>query len=343
MRVLTFTLAALVGLSLAANAPLLQQQCSWGASLAARLRGGSCEVAPAEEPSLFGRVQTWHPVLLALLGTTFGWFMTALGAAGVVIHQLGLAEKEYRKVLDFMLGISGGVMTAASYWSLLAPALEFAEAQGWAELSYVPVALGFLSGGVLLQWTDTWLSRMQGSGVEEFDLYKGLAVSKKGVKVSKKDRVAQFRKMLLLIIAITIHNFPEGMAVGVAFGAIGVSPGATLGGAITLALGIGIQNFPEGLAVSMPLMREGVPPLKAFWYGQLSGLVEPVGGVLGAAFVQYCRPMLPYTMSLAAGAMIFVVCDSMVPEMQAHGNKALAMQGLMLGFVLMMCLDVALG
>ena len=180
----------------------------------------------------------------------------------------------------------------------------------------------------------------------------------------------------MLIIAITIHNFPEGMAVGVAFGAIGSAPGATFGSAASLALGIGIQNFPvraemqpartqaractqplqlssdaclaclasqEGLAVSMPLMREGVSPLKAFWYGQLSGLVEPLGGVLGAAFVHYCRPMLPYTMSLAAGAMIFVVCDSLVPEMQAHGNKGLAMQGLMLGFVIMMILDVALG
>ena len=133
------------------------------------------------------------------------------------------------------------------------------------------------------------------------------------------------------------------MAVGVAFGAIGTAPGATFGSAVSLAIGIGIQNFPEGLAVSMPLMREGVSPLKAFWYGQLSGLVEPIGGVLGAAFVHYCRPMLPYTMSLAAGAMIFVVCDSLVPEMQAHGNKGLAMQGLMLGFVVMMILDVALG
>ena len=130
---------------------------------------------------------------------------------------------------------------------------------------------------------------------------------------------------------------------GVGFGAIGSARGASFGGAVSLALGIGIQNFPEGLAVSLPLMREGVSPLRAFWYGQLSGIVEPLGGVLGAAFVHYCRPMLPFTMSLAAGAMIFVVCDSLVPEMQAHGNKALAMQGLMLGFVVMMILDVSLG
>jgi zinc transporter ZupT len=205
----------------------------------------------------------------------------------------------------------------------------------------VPVALGFLSGGVLLQATDWWLHRMQGS-LEDLDLYKGLATVNEPA-AGRNGRVSKLRRLLLLIIAITIHNFPEGMAVGVAFGAIGTAPGATFGSAATLALGIGIQNFPEGLAVSMPLLREGVSPLKSFWYGQLSGLVEPIGGVLGAAFVHYCRPMLPYTMSLAAGAMIFVVCDSLVPEMQAHGNKALAMQGVMLGFVMMMILDVALG
>jgi len=190
------------------------------------------------------------------------------------------------------------------------------------------------------------LETMQGS-MEELDLYKGVATNGSGDASTADGKVAsrreKFRRLMLLIIAITIHNFPEGMAVGVAFGAVGSSPGATVGRAITLALGIGIQNFPEGLAVSMPLMREGVSPLSSFWYGQLSGLVEPIGGVLGAAFVHYCRPMLPFTMSLAAGAMIYVVCDSLVPEMQAHGNKALAMQGLMLGFVIMMILDVALG
>ena len=183
---------------------------------------------------------------------------------------------------------------------------------------------------------------------------------------TKERRSQRLRRLMLLIIAITLHNFPEGMAVGatpaaarrrrrpavahslllssgVGFGAIGSARGASFGGAVSLALGIGIQNFPEGLAVSLPLMREGVSPLRAFWYGQLSGIVEPLGGVLGAAFVHYCRPMLPFTMSLAAGAMIFVVCDSLVPEMQAHGNAALAMQGLMLGFVVMMILDVSLG
>ena len=202
----------------------------------------------------------------------------------------------------------------------------------------MPVALGFLCGGLLIQATDRLLDYLKGS-LEELDLYKGLAVGD-GKAASRQQRV---RRLLLLIIAITIHNFPEGMAVGVGFGAIGSTATATYGGASALALGIGIQNFPEGLAVSMPLMREGVPPLKAFWYGQLSGVVEPLGGLLGAAFVQYCRPLLPFTMSLAAGAMIFVVADSLIPEMTAHGNKAAAMQGLMCGFVLMMVLDVALG
>ena len=236
-----------------------------------------------------------------------------------------------------MLGISGGVMIAASFWSLLAPALEHAEIQGWGSHAYVPVACGFICGGALLQLTDALLTKMEG-GLEELDLYKQVATGEE-----KNTRVQRLRRLILLIFAITIHNFPEGMAVGVAFGAIGSTPKATLGGAVSLAIGIGIQNFPEGLAVSLPLMREGISPLRSFWYGQLSGIVEPVGGLLGAAFVHYCKPMLAFTMALAAGAMIFVVADSLVPEMQSHGNKALAMQGMMLGFVIMMVLDVALG
>jgi len=300
-----------------------------------RLRGGDC--ALATDLGRLGALSDWHPVLLALLGTGFGWLMTALGSAAVVIHVLNIPERQYRKVLDFMLGVSGGVMTAASYWSLLAPALEFAENGGWGQHAYLPVAIGFLSGGLLLQASDALLSSMQ-SSLEELDLYKDVAKTE-----ATATRSQRLRRLIMLILAITIHNFPEGMAVGVGFGAVGSTPGATLGGAVSLALGIGIQNFPEGLAVSMPLMREGVSPLKAFWYGQLSGVVEPIGGLIGAAFVHYCKPMLPFTMSLAAGAMIFVVADSLVPEMQAHGNKALAMQGLMLGFVIMMVLDVTLG
>ena len=297
----------------------------------ARLRGGACG------SEMLASLESWDPIMLALLGTGFGWFMTALGSSIVVIHRFGLPERAYRKVLDFSLGVSAGVMIAASYWSLLAPALEFADSQGYGRFSALPVALGFLSGGALLQITDNVMASM-GNQLEELDLYKQVAV-----ETDKVTREQRLRRLLMLIIAITIHNFPEGMAVGVAFGAIGSTPTATLGSAISLALGIGIQNFPEGLAISMPLMREGVSPLRSLWYGQLSGLVEPIGGLLGAAFVTYCKPMLPFTMSLAAGAMIFVVADSLVPEMQAHGNKAVAMQGMMLGFVVMMLLDVTLG
>jgi zinc transporter 11 len=375
MTMLLSTVLLSLAASSGSNKPVLAQRLShcpaeqevsnpqwWPAILG--LRGGSTGVpCPPPPTGLLESVKSWHPVLLAFMGTFFGWFMTALGSAAVAVHYVGLGEQDFRKVLDFMLGVSGGVMTAASYWSLLAPALEFAELQGWGQFSWVPVALGFLSGGVLLQGTDYWLQRMQGS-LGELDLYKGVAVaegssgsgrgSRRSGRKSPSTPTAvtatadaasssRLRRLLMLIIAITIHNFPEGMAVGVAFGAIGTAPGATFASAATLALGIGIQNFPEGLAVSMPLLREGVSPIKSFWYGQLSGLVEPIGGVLGAAFVHYCRPMLPYTMSLAAGAMIFVVCDSLVPEMSAHGNKGLAMQGLMLGFVVMMILDVTLG
>ena len=254
------------------------------------LRGGA---APSSCPTPTGSLplRDWHPVLLALLGTSFGWLMTALGSAAVVVHRLGLPDVTYRKVLDFMLGVSGGVMTAASYWSLLAPALEFAELQGWGDYSYVPVALGFLSGGVLLQATDWLLSRMQGS-LEELDLYRGLAAptvtfakpararsrspSRAGSPAKKSAAASapagaeaarsttKLRRLLMLIIAITIHNFPEGMAVGVAFGAIGSAPGATFGSAASLALGIGLQNFPVRAAspprLAAPPRRPASPP-----------------------------------------------------------------------------------
>ena len=245
------------------------QASSWYLSL----RGGASPPCPRVP------IKEWHPVLLAFLGTSFGWLMTALGSASVIVHRLDLPEATYRKVLDFMLGVSGGVMMAASYWSLLAPALEFAELQGWGDFSYAPVALGFLSGGAILQGTDWWLTKVQGS-LEELDLYRDVAAgpkvihydeplkkgkskrstspakprssssspSSKAVSSSSSKegpgRVTKLRRLLMLIIAITIHNFPEGMAVGVAFGAIGSAPGATFGSAASLALGIGIQNFP---------------------------------------------------------------------------------------------------
>ena len=262
-----------------------------------------------------------HPVLQAFLATCFTWFLTALGAAGVFFTRT--VDK---KILDPMLGFAGGVMIAASYWSLLAPALEMAEQQG--QIAWVPAAVGFLLGGVCLRLVDRFLPHLH--------LYAPIEEAE-GISTT-------WRRTTLLILAITLHNIPEGLAVGVAFGAVAAGiPAATLPAAIALAMGIGIQNFPEGMAVAMPLRREGISRFKSFWYGQLSGLVEPVAGVLGAAAVLVARPILPYALAFAAGAMIFVVVEEVVPESQASGNADLATMGLMVGFTVMMILDVALG
>ena len=265
--------------------------------------------------------QSLHPVLQALLATTFTWAMTALGAASVF-----LAKDVSRKVLDWMLGFAGGVMIAASYWSLLAPAI--AMSAGRAIPNWFPAAAGFLLGGVFLRGIDRILPHLHlGFPVEEAE----------GIKTT-------WQRSTLLILAITLHNIPEGLAVGVAFGAIVAGlPSATLAAAIALAIGIGIQNFPEGLAVSMPLRREGISRLRSFWYGQLSGVVEPLAGVLGAAAVIFARPLLPYALGFAAGAMIFVVVEEVVPESQRGGHADLATMGAMIGFVIMMVLDVAFG
>jgi ZIP family zinc transporter len=261
------------------------------------------------------------PILQALLGTCFTWFVTALGASAVFFFTT-----ISRKVLDGMLGFAAGVMTAASFWSLLAPAIDLSEEMGLTP--WVPPLIGFLLGGGSLRLVDKILPH----------LHVGLPVSEaEGIHTS-------WRKSILLVLAITLHNFPEGLAVGVAFGAVAADiPSATLAGAVALAIGIGLQNFPEGLAVSVPLRREGLSRLKSFWYGQLSGVVEPIGGVLGAAAVLVMRPLLPYALAYAAGAMIFVVVEDAVPESQLSGNTDIATLGAMLGFAVMMTLDVALG
>ena len=266
-------------------------------------------------------MESLHPVLQALLGTCFTWGVTALGAAMVFVRK-----DLSRKVLDGMLGFAGGVMIAASYWSLLAPAIEMAE--GKALPAWVPATVGFLLGGVFLRVADRLLPHLHiGFPLEEAE----------GVKTT-------WQRTTLLILAITLHNVPEGLAVGVAFGAVAAGlPSATLGGAIALALGIGIQNFPEGLAVSMPLRRTGMSQLKSFWYGQLSGMVEPMAGVIGAIAVITAEAILPYALAFAAGAMIFVVIEEVIPESQRGGNTDLATLGGMLGFAVMMLLDVALG
>ena len=266
-------------------------------------------------------LQTIHPVIQALLATCFTWAVTALGAAAVF-----MAKDISRKILDGMLGFAGGVMIAASYWSLLAPAIKMSEGKDIP--AWFPAVVGFLVGGIFLRGVDKILPHLHlGFPTEEAE----------GIKTS-------WRRSTLLISAITLHNIPEGLAVGVAFGAVAAgSPSATLGAAIALALGIGIQNFPEGLAISMPLRREGMSRLKSFWYGQLSGIVEPIAGVIGAAAVIVAQPILPYALGFAAGAMIFVVVEEVIPEAQRGGNTDLATMGAMIGFAVMMVLDIAFG
>jgi ZIP family zinc transporter len=261
------------------------------------------------------------PIYQALIATLFTWFMTALGS-GLVFFFKSIN----RKVLDAMLGFAAGVMIAASYWSLLAPAIEMAEESSLP--SWIPATSGFLLGGGFLWLIDKLLPHLHpGFPKEEAE----------GVSTS-------WQRSVLLVLAITIHNIPEGLAVGVAFGALAADlPSATLGGAIALALGIGIQNFPEGTAVSVPLRREGLSRLKSFWYGQLSGVVEPVAGVLGAVAVIFMRPILPYALAFAAGAMIYVVVEELIPESQLEKHTDVATVGAMLGFAVMMTLDVALG
>lgn len=262
-----------------------------------------------------------HPVVQALLATCFTWFLTALGAAIVFVRK-----DLSRRVLDFMLGFAAGVMIAASYWSLLAPAISMAE--GSALPAWFPAAVGFMAGGIVLRIIDKIIPHLHlFLPVEEAE----------GIPTSLK-------RTTLLVLAITLHNIPEGLAVGVAFGAAASGyPEATLAGAIALAIGIGIQNFPEGTAVSLPLRREGISRFKSFWYGQLSAVVEPIAGVVGAAIVIVARPILPYALAFAAGAMIFVVVEEVVPESQSGGNADLATMGVMIGFTVMMILDVALG
>ena len=262
-----------------------------------------------------------HPVVQALLATTFTWLVTASGAALVFLFK-----DLPRKALDGMLGFTGGVMIAASYWSLLAPSIEMSEAQGM--LPWFPPAVGFAAGALFLFGLDKLVPHLHlNFGQDETE----------GVKT-------QWKRTTLLVLAITLHNIPEGLAVGVAFGAAAAGlDGAELGGAVALAIGIGLQNFPEGIAVSMPLRRSGVSRRKAFFYGQLSAGVEPIAGVIGAAAVLVFQPILPYALAFAAGAMIYVVIEEVVPETQRDKHTDTAALGFIGGFLVMMILDVALG
>ncbi len=262
-----------------------------------------------------------NPVILALLATLFTWFLTAMGSAMVFFFRT-----INKKILNSMLGFAAGVMIAASFWSLLKPAIEMAEERG--DIPWVPALIGFLLGGAFLYLIDRILPH----------LHMGLSKDKaEGIKTS-------WRKSVLLVLAITLHNIPEGLAVGISFGALAHNPDVgLLTGSIALAIGIGLQNFPEGAAVSIPLRREGFSRLKAFNYGQLSGIVEPISGVIGAYMVLTITPILPYALSFAAGAMIFVVVEELIPESQTGHETDLSTIGAMIGFATMMFLDVSLG
>ena len=264
---------------------------------------------------------TLNPILQALLATIFTWGVTALGASLVFFFRA-----VHQKVLDAMLGFAAGVMLAASYWSLLAPAIEMSEKMGVP--GWLPALVGFLLGAIFIRLIDLVLPHLHP--------FKPTSEAE-GIHTS-------WQRSVLLVLAITLHNFPEGLAVGVAFGAAALGmPEASIGGAIALSIGIGIQNFPEGAAVSVPLRREGVSTGKSFWYGQLSGFVEPVAGVIGAAAVLVIQPLLPYALAFAAGAMVFVVIEELIPASNESGNTDIATMGAILGFGVMMTLDVALG
>ena len=262
-----------------------------------------------------------HPITQALLAGLFTWAITAFGA-GLVFF----ARAVNQKLLDIMLGMSGGVMIAASFWSLLAPAIEISENRGGS--AWFPAATGFLLGGGALLLLDRLLPH----------LHLGRPISEaEGPKTN-------WERSVLLVSAITLHNIPEGLAVGVAFG--GVIAGehvVGLAGAIALTLGIGLQNFPEGAAVAMPLRMEGMTRRRAFWYGQLSAAVEPLAAVVGAAAVSHSVVILPYALSFAAGAMVFVVLEELIPESHQSGNVDASTIAFMFGFTIMMVLDVALG
>lgn len=257
------------------------------------------------------------PVCQALLATIFTWLVTAIGA-GVVFFKKDIS----RRTLDFSLGFSAGIMISASIWSLLLPSLEISQG----EFSWMPAAVGFLAGGFFLRLLDKFIPHLHLFLPEE---------KAEGIK-------SGLGKTTLLILAIAIHNFPEGLAIGVAFGSIALGEGS-IAAAVALTIGIGIQNFPEGMAVSLPLRKEGYSQMKSFWYGQLSAVVEPLGGVIGAALVILSKFLLPYILAFAAGAMIFVVIEELIPESQSAENADLATVGTLIGFVVMMILDVVFG
>lgn len=275
-----------------------------------------------------------NPIIQALFAGLFTWFITAIGSGLVFFFN-----SSHRKALDISLGFTGGVMIAASFWSLLAPSIEYVEMQKELGLTNMPSwlapTIGFFLGALFLFGLDKIIPHLH--------MFEK--------KTNAEGVNTKWQKTILLVLAIAMHNIPEGLAVGVAFGAI-ASPEIvnnlnveifTLGSAIALAIGIGIQNFPEGFAVSMPLRRQGMSKFKSWQWGQLSAIVEPIFAVIGAAIVLQVLPILPYALAFAAGAMIFIVVEEVIPESQKGGNTDLATMGLIAGFIVMMALDVGLG
>ncbi|XP_029312626.1 zinc transporter ZIP11 [Cottoperca gobio] len=307
-------------------------------------------------------LEGYSPVTQALQGTLFTWGLTAAGAAMVFV-----ISSRQKHILDGSLGFAAGVMLAASYWSLLAPAIDMAEDSGkYGSFAFLPVAVGFTLGAAFVYFADVAMPLLclldnvlniillcRADKIDNGDVYQRRrgphSPNSDGQETGSKQQeevrqtASRWRRIVLLILAITIHNIPEGLAVGVAFGAIGKTPTATFESARNLAIGIGIQNFPEGLAVSLPLRSSGVSTWTAFWYGQLSGMVEPIAGLVGAIAVVLAEPLLPYALAFAAGAMIYVVVDDIIPEAQSRGNGKLASWTTIVGFVVMMSLDVGLG
>ncbi len=262
------------------------------------------------------------PVVQALLATTFTWGVTAVGAASVF-----LVRTIDKRTLDIMLGIAAGVMVSASFWSLLLPAIEIPTRGGMGSMAWVPAVAGFVIGGLSIWGMDKILPH----------LHPNLPPS-----LAEGPRTG-LRRTALMVSAITMHNFPEGMAVGIAFGAAALGlPESSMGAAIALAIGIGLQNFPEGLIISVPLRQEGISAAKSFWYGQLSAVIEPLAGVAGALFIHLAQQLLPYLFGFAAGAMIFVVVEEVIPAYQGK-NIDLATIGFLIGFVVMMGLDIGFG
>ena len=269
--------------------------------------------------SIISYFESINPILGALYATIFTWGLTAFGASFVFLFKT-----MNRAVLDGMLGFTGGVMVAASFWSLLSPAIEMTPGSGVEKV--IPAAIGFGLGAIFLFSLDKILPHIHINFKET-----------EGIKTP-------WRRTTLMVLAITLHNIPEGLAVGVLFGGVASGiPEASIAGAVTLAIGIGIQNFPEGIAVAMPIRRQGVSRLKSFWYGQLSAIVEPIAAVIGAVAVTFFTPILPYALAFAAGAMIFDVVEEVIPEAQQDRYTDIATLGFIGGFIVMMILDVSLG